>query len=152
MKSTSLILVAILFLVPVEKAFAQTNDDQKTLRVFIFAGQSNMVGIGQVTGGGVRWGTEFIKPILSQYTGDFDPTKNYDELKPILTKPLDQFGGVEPTPYPKGGTRIVRGTLKVKEAGVYELRPGYGGSTNNIMEVNGKEQNLQQAILIVRIL
>ena len=44
MKSTSLILVAILFLVPVEKAFAQTNDDQKTLRVFIFAGQSNMVG------------------------------------------------------------------------------------------------------------
>ena len=44
MKSTSLILVAILFWVPIEKAFAQTNDDQKTLRVFIFAGQSNMVG------------------------------------------------------------------------------------------------------------
>ena len=44
MKSTSLILVAILFWVPVEKAFAQTNDDHKTLRVFIFAGQSNMVG------------------------------------------------------------------------------------------------------------
>ena len=44
MKSTSLILVAILFWVPVENAFAQTNDDQKTLRVFIFAGQSNMVG------------------------------------------------------------------------------------------------------------
>ena len=44
MKSPSLILVAILFWVPVEKAFAQTNDDQKTLRVFIFAGQSNMVG------------------------------------------------------------------------------------------------------------
>jgi len=118
---------------------AQAQEAKQPVKVYILSGQSNMVGIGQVTGGGVRWGTEFIKPILSQYTGDFDPTKNYDELKPILTKPLDQFGGVEPTPYPKGGTRIVRGTLKVKEAGVYELRPGYGGSTNNIMEVNGKE-------------
>jgi len=36
--------MAILAWMPIETALAQTNDDNKTLRVFIFAGQSNMVG------------------------------------------------------------------------------------------------------------
>ncbi len=44
MKSIPLLLVAILAWVPIEMALSQTNDDDKTLRVFIFAGQSNMVG------------------------------------------------------------------------------------------------------------
>ena len=44
MKSILLLLVAILAWVPIEMALSQTNDDDKTLRVFIFAGQSNMVG------------------------------------------------------------------------------------------------------------
>lgn len=44
MKSNPLLLVAILVWMPIETALAQTNDDDKTLRVFIFAGQSNMVG------------------------------------------------------------------------------------------------------------
>jgi hypothetical protein len=33
----------------------------------------------------------------------------------------------------------VRGFIQIKAKGVYELRPGYGGSTNNIMEVDGNE-------------
>ncbi|MED5418498.1 MAG: sialate O-acetylesterase, partial [Verrucomicrobiota bacterium] len=37
-------LAAILLWVLTLPAVAQTNDDQETLRVFIFAGQSNMVG------------------------------------------------------------------------------------------------------------
>ena len=40
------ILVAILLWALALPLLAQTNDDSKTLRVFIFAGQSNMVGIG----------------------------------------------------------------------------------------------------------
>ena len=44
MKSIPLLLVAILAWMPIETALAQTNNDDKTLRVFIFAGQSNMVG------------------------------------------------------------------------------------------------------------
>ena len=120
-------------------ASAMAQDAKQPVQVYILSGQSNMVGIGQVTGGGVRWGKEFLKPILSQYEGDYDPSQNYDQLQPVLTQGLDKFGGVEPTPFPKGGTRIVRGTLQVKEAGVYELRPGYGGSTHNIMEINGQE-------------
>ena len=41
-------LAAILLWVLTVPAVAQTNDDHETLRVFIFAGQSNMVGLGQV--------------------------------------------------------------------------------------------------------
>lgn len=111
----------------------------KPVKVYILSGQSNMVGIGQVTGGGSRWGSEFIDPVLSVYPGKYDPDADYDTMKPIQTVKLESFGGVQPTPYPGGGTQIVRGTLENKTTGVYEFRPGYGESTYNIMEVAGKE-------------
>lgn len=114
-------------------------DGEEPVKVYILSGQSNMVGIGQVTGGGSRWGAEFINPIVSVYEGDYDSTVDYDKRKPIRTLKLEAFGGVRPTPYPGGGVQIVRGTLKVKTTGVYELRPGYGGSTYNIMKVDGRE-------------
>jgi len=109
------------------------------VQVYILSGQSNMVGIGQVDGGGSRWGDEFIDPVLSVYPGQYDPDKDYDKLEPSKTVELESFGGVRPTPYPGGGVQIVRGTIKIKTTGVYEMRPGYGGSTHNIMQVDGKE-------------
>ena len=109
------------------------------VKVYILSGQSNMVGIGQVTGGGSRWGSEFIDPVLSVYAGEYSADKDYDQLTPTQTVKLTSFGGVKPTPYPGGGTQIVRGLIEVKKTGVYELRPGYGGSTYNFMEVNGTE-------------
>ncbi|MCG8586977.1 MAG: hypothetical protein MI757_19910, partial [Pirellulales bacterium] len=112
---------------------------EKPVKVYILSGQSNMVGIGQVTGGGSRWGSEFIDPVLSVYDGAYDPKADYDKLKPMKTLKLEAFGGVKPTPYPGGGTQVVRGFIKPKATGVYEFRPGYGGSTQNIMEVDGKE-------------
>jgi len=111
----------------------------KPVKVYILSGQSNMVGIGQVTGGGSRWGTEFIDPVLSVYPGQYNPDTNYDKLKPTTTLKLEKFGGVRPTPYPGGGTQIARGFIQVKTTGVYELRPGYGGSTFNIMDVDGRQ-------------
>ncbi len=109
------------------------------VQVYILSGQSNMVGIGQVSGGGTRWGSEFIDPVVSVYPGRYSADADYDALKPDLTLPLAKFGGVEPTPYPQGGVHVVRGTLQIATAGVYELRPGYGGSTYNIMHVDGQE-------------
>ena len=98
-----------------------------------------MVGIGQVTGGGSRWGKEFIEPTLSVYPGEYSPTADYESMKPLKTLALESFGGVKPTPYPGGGVQIVRGFIQPPATGVYELRPGYGGSTYNIMEVDGRE-------------
>ena len=111
----------------------------KPVKVYILSGQSNMVGIGQVTGGGSRWGSEFIDPVLSVYPGNYDPKADYETMRPVRTLELKKFGGVEPTPYLGGGTQIVRGFIRINTSGVYELRPGYGESTHNIMEVDGKE-------------
>jgi len=116
-----------------------TSAADKPVKVYILSGQSNMVGIGQVTGGGSRWGAEFIDPIVSVYPGEYEPDTNYEKREPIKTQKLDSFGGVRPTPYPGGGTQIVRGFIQVGTSGVYEFRPGYGESTYNIMEVDGQE-------------
>ncbi len=132
--SYRLTVFAALFMLP---CFVKASD--KPVQVYILSGQSNMVGIGQVTGGGSRWGDQFIEPIVSVYSGAYDSKLDYDSLKPITTLKLESFGGVKPTPYPGGGTHVTRGFVRVKETGVYEFRPGYGGSTVNIMEVDGME-------------
>ncbi len=113
--------------------------DEKPVKVYILSGQSNMVGIGQVQAGGSRWGNEFSDPVLSVYPGEYDAAKNYDNLEPTQTVKLESFGGVKPTPYPGGGTQIVRGTVTMKDTGTYEFRPGYGDSEHCIMLVDGKE-------------
>ena len=128
-------LVASLVLGKGQLAIAQA----KPVKVYILSGQSNMVGIGQVTGGGTRWGDEFLEPTVSVYAGAYDPNADYDTLQPIKTAKLKSFGGIHPTPYPGGGTHVTRGFINIKTTGVYEFRPGYGGSTNNIMEVDGVE-------------
>jgi len=110
----------------------------KPIQVFILSGQSNMVGAGKVDGGSSRWGAQFIDPVVSVYKGDYEPGANYDAMEPIKTLQLKSFGGTEPTPYPGGGVQVTRGYIQVKESGIYEFRPGYGGSMDNIMEVAGK--------------
>lgn len=112
---------------------------EKPVKVYILAGQSNMVGIGQVSSGGVRWGDEFQNPVVSVYEGEYDPKADYDALKPIQTLELASFGGTEPTAFPEGGVRVVRGSIQPKVTGVYQFNPGYGGSEHNIMVVNDIE-------------
>ena len=116
----------------------------KPIKVFILSGQSNMVGAGKVDGGSSRWGTQFIDPVVSVYKGDYDSELDYDSIEPTKTLKLESFGGVRPTPYPRGGAQVTRGFVRVKETGIYEFKPGYGGSTNNVMEVHGKVVHRQE--------
>lgn len=125
------------FLLTVVSLATATRADQR-VRVFILSGQSNMVGAGKVDGGSSRWGTEFLQPVVSVYPGSHDPNADYDRMKPVRVLKLEKFGGVEPTPYPGGGVQVTRGFVQVGETGLYEFRPGYGGSMNNIMEVDGQ--------------
>ena len=138
-QSLQSIVVALTFLVFSVPGVQAADNGKAPVKVYILSGQSNMVGIGQVSGGGSRWDRQFQNPVVSVYAGEYSETANYDAMKAETTLKLEAFGGVQPTPYPKGGTAVVRGTLQVAEAGVYELRPGYGGSTYNIMHVDGKE-------------
>jgi hypothetical protein len=111
----------------------------KPVKVYILSGQSNMVGIGQVDGGGVRWGKEFTDTVVSIYEGKPDAAADYDQMKPVKTVPIASFGGVNPEPYPKEGVAVVRGQVEMPATGIYEFRPGYGASEESVMMVNGTE-------------
>jgi hypothetical protein len=129
--------LALLALAALSGAALAAADDP--VKVYILAGQSNMVGIGQVTSNAVRWGNEFLNPVLSVYEGAYDPKADYDSLKPVQTLELQSFGGTQPTGFPKGGLRIVRGFIQPKVTGVFQFNPGYGDSAYNLMVVNGIE-------------
>ena len=138
------LFVFLLWPVFAEDQSSRADYSDGPVKVFILSGQSNMVGAGKVTGGGGRWGDEFIDPVVSVYEGAYDAKADYDVLTPIKTLKLTKFGGTEPTPYPGGGTHVTRGFIQVKKTGSYQFRPGYGGSMRNIMEVNGKEVHRQE--------
>lgn len=115
-------------------------DMSKPVKVFILMGQSNMVGMGDISGGGTRWNPKNITDaVVSVYEGDYSPDKDYDTLTPIKTEKMESVGGVKPTPFPGGGTQILRGNMTIKDTGVYKFKPGYGSSTHCIMEVDGVE-------------
>jgi len=111
----------------------------KPVKVYILSGQSNMVGMGDIRGGTSRWGKQFLDPVVSIYPGDYSPTADYDKMTPIETKKLESFGGVTPTPFPDGGTAVVRGFIRMDSDGVYKFNPGYGNTVYNVMEVDGTE-------------
>lgn len=114
-------------------------DTTKPVKVYILSGQSNMVGMGDISGGFSRWGPQVLEPVVSVYPGPYSPKADYDKMTPIETKKLPKYGGVRPTPFPGGGTQVVRGHLRMKTSGVYEFKPGYAKSSYNIMEVDGVE-------------
>lgn len=114
-------------------------DQSKKVKVFILMGQSNMVGMGDLAGGSTRLGSEISEPVVSVYEGAFNAASDYDKMKPLKTVALKSFGGVSPEPLPGGGTQVIRGQIKMKTPGVYEFRPGYGGSEQNIMTIDGVE-------------
>lgn len=114
--------------------------EQSPVKVYILSGQSNMVGIGQVDGGGSRWGKEMQDPVLSFYAGKYESSADYEKMAPTQTLKLESFGGTQPTPFPEGdGVRIVRGHIQMDQTGIYEFRPGHGSSTENIMLIDGRE-------------
>ena len=117
----------------------KTPTSKKPVKIYIMSGQSNMVGIGQISGGSTRWGKQISDPVVSVYAGEYSSKADYDKLKPTATKKLPVYGGTKPTPFPGGGVQVVRGFIAMKTTGVYQFNPGYGSSSDNIMEVDGKE-------------
>jgi len=132
--------ISLLFLAVMCAGFPLALDaKEKPVKVYILSGQSNMVGIGQVDGGGTRWGKEYTDPVLSIYPGEPDAASDYDKMEASQTLALESFGGTQPTPFPAGGVHVVRGHVTMPISGVFEFRPGHGASTENIMLVDGKE-------------
>ena len=151
-------------------------DASKPVKVYILAGQSNMVGMGNLSGARCRYsgiyltadpaapkGPMYIYPVgnyrilaqgvyvsadakadkgatASVYQGAYDKATDYDKARPVKTEvlALGVARGVLPTmagPH----TVVVRGSVDVPEPGNYTINPGYGDSTYNVAELDGKE-------------
>jgi len=140
LKVISLTAIASAGLVPLSAA------EEKPIKVIIMSGQSNMVGFGNVTSGGSRWGDQFTGAVVSAYEGKYDTEIDYDKKEPLKTLELEKFGGVNPTPYPEeGDTYVTRGFFQPEETGIYKFKPGHGDYMHNIMEVDGKEVHRKEA-------
>ncbi|MBW8040942.1 MAG: hypothetical protein FVQ85_13185 [Planctomycetes bacterium] len=148
----------------------------KPVKVYILAGQSNMVGMGNISGARCRYtgiyltadpaaakGPMYIYPVgnykisphgvylsagpkadkgatVSIYKGAYDPATDYDNAKPAKTQTV-ALGVVQGTLPAISGphTTVVRGYIDVPEFGTYIVSAGYGDSSYNVMELDGRE-------------
>jgi len=151
-------------------------DATKPVKVYILAGQSNMVGMGDLSGARCRYtgiyltadpaapkgpmqiwrvGNYKISPLGVQmsaeanagkgatalvYKGAYDATVDYDKAKPAKTETvaLGVTQGTLPT-VPGPHTVVVRAFIGVPASDNYTINPGYGDSSYNVMELDGKE-------------
>ena len=121
----------------------------KPVKVYVLAGQSNMLEMGNVSGGNTRH-TGFYQSAdataekgvaVSVYEGRYDPEAEYDQLKPVAHKTVI-YDGMGRDPFPKvegAATYVARGFIEVKTTGVYAFSPGYSNSTINVTELEGRE-------------
>jgi alpha-galactosidase len=150
-------VLAALFVFPAAaEAFGQRPDSDgkgpdtsKPLKVYVLAGQSNMLEMGNVSGGNSRH-SDFYQSAdpdaakgvaVSVYAGEYDPDADYDKLTPTTAETVI-YDGMGTDPFPKvdaAATYVARGFVEVKTTGVYAFSPGYGDSTYNIMELEGRE-------------
>ena len=151
-------------------------DTTKPVKVYILAGQSNMVGMGNISGARCRYtgiyltadpaapkGPMYIYPVgnynisphgvyvsadpkadrgatVSIYKGAYNPATDYDKAKPAKTKTVAMGVVKNALPTISGPHNVVvRGFIDVPESGNYTMNPGYGDSTYNVMELDGRE-------------
>jgi hypothetical protein len=136
-----------------QPAGAQSSSDSsavaKPIKVYVLAGQSNMLEMGNVNGGNTRHSAFFQSAdaaaakgvAVSVYQGKYDPETNYDQLEPTAQKTVI-YDGMGRDPFPKSTgevTYVARGFIEVKTTGVYAFSPGYSNSTINLTELEGRE-------------
>ncbi|KAL7581808.1 hypothetical protein ACA910_022333 [Epithemia clementina (nom. ined.)] len=123
----------------------------RPVKVYILAGQSNMLEMGTIQADSWRH-TEFYQTpepssplgvFVSVYDGAYDSTTDYDTAAALETHVVIYDGHCR-NPFPKLpqaiklGTWVARGYVQVKITGLYVLTPGYKESTFNITEVEGR--------------
>ena len=119
---------------------------EKPVKVYILAGQSNMVGIGQTSPAGRSAYSTYVSAedkskegqgcIVATYSGAYDPSVDYSKKEPVKTEqvkvgywPHTAFSEIEGEQ-----TQIARGYIHIDQPGRYTFRTT-GGS---ICKVDGK--------------
>jgi hypothetical protein len=121
----------------------------KPVKVYILAGQSNMVGMGEISGRSTRHQGFYVSAdadaaqgvTVSVYKGKYAADADYDKLKPELTE-TNVIGKNHEKPFasiPGEQTQVVRGYIEVKTSGIYRFNVGYGHGSDNVTTMDGKE-------------
>ncbi|MDA1264818.1 MAG: hypothetical protein O2816_07055 [Planctomycetota bacterium] len=117
------------------------------LKVYLLAGQSNMVGMGTREARNTRHALFFTseaedaqqKLTVSAYEGAWSADTDYDALTPSAVATAT-MGGDDRFPDAEGDhVDIARGFLEVAKAGRYTFDPGYGHTIYNSMVLDGQE-------------
>jgi len=117
---------------------------EKPVKVYILAGQSNMVGIGQANPSGMTRYNTYVSDeegaekgaTLSIYEGVYDSKTDYDKLQPIETHHV-MLGYWPHTSFPtidKPCTHVARAIIHIERPGRYSFR----SATGSILELDGK--------------
>lgn len=103
----------------------------KPVKVYILAGQSNMVGMGDLSGAKNVYTGVYLSSDPAVPEGPFQIYKvgNYKVSKLNVYLPSGK-----PTDKP-----IAEGQLEVPQHGIYRLHCGFGDSSYNAMQLEGKE-------------
>jgi hypothetical protein len=106
-------------------------DATKPVKVYILAGQSNMVGMGDLTGATNMFASEYLTSDPAAPKGPLYIYKvgNYN-IEPLLLYSPDGTKTDEP---------IAQGQLAVPKTGVYQFHCGSGDSSYCVMAVEGKQ-------------
>jgi hypothetical protein len=109
----------------------KAGDATKPVKVYILAGQSNMVGMGNLTGARNIYTGVYLTSDPAAPKGPWQVYRvgNY-KIAPLAVYLPDGT----PTDRP-----VVQGLVEVPEQGVYQVHCGSGESPHNVMELDGKQ-------------
>ncbi len=106
-------------------------DLTKPVKVYILAGQSNMVGMGNLSGAKNVYAGVYLSSDPAVPDGPFQIYRVGNYKTSVLKVCLPDG---KPTDKPVAG-----GLLEVPQHGVYQLHCGFGDSSYNVMQLDGKE-------------
>jgi len=116
---------------PLPDPDGKPGDATKPVKVYVLAGQSNMVGMGDLSGA------------KNVYTGVY---LSSDPAVPAGPFQIYRVGNYKTSPlavYLPNGKKtdkpIAEGQLEVPQHGVYQLHCGFGESSYNVMQLDGRE-------------
>ena len=106
-------------------------DATKPVKVYILAGQSNMVGMGTLSGAKNRYAGVYLTADPAAPEG------------PLTVYKVGNYRIARCTLYLPDGAKtekpIAQGKLEVSDKGIYQIHCGYGASSCNVMELDGKQ-------------
>ena len=142
----------------------QPGNPKKPVKVYILAGQSNMVGMGELGKARPQYASIYFSadPALipgempigpsavarlivteaqaSVFQSAFDPQANYALLKPVTNLPVALGTTAATLPTVEGlHTVVVKALIEVPATGNYTLHAGFGDSTHAVVALDGKE-------------